>query len=270
MNQNLLLKIGMLVSLIVLCLSACARLPTVPVGERPMVQSAPDLLKQLESRSAEIQSFKGKGNASIVSPQMNYSGNTVITGSKPSLLRVDLINVLFGQPLASFLMNEQEIKLLDYRQGKLYRGPASSANLSRFVPLPVSRPDFMAMLTGRVAFEQYEKPVLVETKDPSVYYLELTSRGGNDRLKLTIDSQSLNITAAQWQNPQGQETMRAEFGEFVSQGTITGPLEIKLTSADQANQVRIRYRDLTFNVPSAPEAMALPVSGAVQELAFPQ
>lgn len=269
MNQNLLLKIGLLVSLIVLCLSACARLPTVPAGERPMVQSGPDLLKQLESRGAEIQSLKGKGNVSVVSPQRNYTGNALVTVYKPSLLRVDVLN-FWGQPVVAFLTNDSEIKLMVYPESKLYRGPANSANLSRFIPLPVSIQDFMAILTGRVAFEQYEKPALVETKDSNVYYLELTSRGGNDRLKLTIESQSLNITAAQWQNPQGQETMRAEFGEFVSQGTITGPLEIKLTSADQANQVRIRYRDLTFNVPAAPEAMALPVSGAVQELAFPQ
>jgi outer membrane biogenesis lipoprotein LolB len=269
MKQNLHSKTGILLSLIMLSLSACARLPTAPVGERPVVQSAPDLLKQLESRASEIQSFKGKGNVSVVSPQKNYTGNALLTGHKPSLLRVDVLN-FWGQPVVAFLTNDQEIKLMVYPESKLYRGPANSSNLSRFIPLPISIKDFMAILTGRVAFDQYEKPVLVENKDPNVHYLELSSRGGNERLKLTIDSQSLNITSAQWQNPPGQETMQAEFSEFISQGAITGPREIKLASADQANQVRIRFRDLTYNVPPAPEAMELPVSGAVQEIPFPQ
>jgi outer membrane biogenesis lipoprotein LolB len=262
-------KTGILLILMLLSLSACARLPTAPVGERPVVQSAPDLLKQLESRAAEIQSLKGKGNVSVVSPQKNYTGNALVTEYKPSLLRVDVLN-FWGQPVVAFLMNDQEIKLMVYPESKLYRGPANSTNLSRFIPLPISIKDFMAILTGRVAFDQYEKPVLAETKDPNLHYLELTSRGGNERLKLTIEAQSLNITTAQWQNPQGQETMQAEFSEFISQGTITGPREIKLASADQTNQVRIRFRDLNYNVPPAPEAMELTVSGGVQELPFPQ
>lgn len=269
MNKNLRLNTGILVSLMLLCLSACARLPTAPVGERPLVQSGPDLLNQLESRAAEIQSFKGKGNVSVVSPQKNYTGNALVAEYKPSVLRVDVLN-FWGQPVVAYLMNDQEIKLMVYPESKLYRGPANSTNLGRFIPLPFSIQDFMAILTGRVAFEKYEKPVLIESKEPNVHSLELTSRGGNDRLKLTIDAESLNITAAQWRNPQGQDIMQAEFSEFFSQGAITMPREIKLASADQANQVRIRFRDLTINVPPTPEIMELPVSGAVQELAFPR
>jgi outer membrane biogenesis lipoprotein LolB len=269
MNQKLSVKTGVLLSLILVCLSACARLPTAPVGERPVVQAAPDLLKQLEDRANEIQSFRGKGNVAVVSPQKNYTGNALLTAYKPSRLRVDVLN-FWGQPVVAFLTNEQEIKLMIYPESKLYRGPANSTNLSRFIPLPVSIKDFMAILTGRIAFEQYEKPMLLETKDPNVYYLELTSRGGNDRVKLTIESQSLNIISAQWLNSQGQEKMQAEFSEFTTQGTITGPRELKLASGDQVNQVRVRYRDLTYNVAPAPEALDLPVSGAIQELAFPQ
>jgi outer membrane lipoprotein-sorting protein len=269
MNQNLMVKTGFFLSLMLLCLAACARLPTAPVGERPGVQSPPDLLKQLESRASEIQSLKGKGNVSVVSPQKNYTGNALLTEYKPSLLRVDVLN-FWGQPVVAFLVNQQEIKLMSYSEGKLYRGPANTTNLSRFIPLPISLKDFMAVLTGRIAFEKYDKPVLLETKDSAVYYLELTSREGNDRVKLTIDSQSLNILSAQWLNPQGQETMLAEFSDFVTQGPVTGPREIKLASGDQASQVRVRYRDLNYNAPPSPEAMELPVSGGVQEFLFPQ
>jgi outer membrane biogenesis lipoprotein LolB len=269
MSQNLKMKTGFLLSLMLLCLAACARLPTAPVGEGPVVQSPPDLLKQLETRASEIQSFKGKGNVSVVSPQKNYTGNALLTGYKPSLLRVDVLN-FWGQSVVTFLVNQQELKLMSYSEGKLYRGPVNTTNLSRFIPLPISLNDFMAILTGRIAFEHYDKPALLESKDPMVYYLELTSRQGIDRVKLTIDSQNLNILAAQWLNPQGQEIMLAEFSEFITQGSITGPREIKLASGDQVNQVRVRYRELNYNPPASPEALELPVSGGVQELPFPR
>jgi outer membrane biogenesis lipoprotein LolB len=255
--------------LLMVCLSACARLPTAPVVEQPIIQSAPDLFKQLEARAAEIQSFKGKGNVSVISPQKNYTGNALVAEYKPAVLRVDVLN-FWGQPVVAFLLNDQEMKLLVYPESKLYRGPATAANLSRFIPLPVSLKDFLAILTGRVAFGQYGKPVLLETKEPNLYQMELTSLEGNEKLKLTIESQSLNITSASWQNAQGLETMQAEFSEFISQGSITGPREIKLASGDQVNQVRIRFRDLTYNVPPSSEVMELPVSGGIQELAFPR
>lgn len=255
--------------LFLLCLSACARLPTAPpVVEQPKLQAAPELLTQLEARAAEIQGFKGKGSVSVVSPQKNYTGNALVAEYKPSVLRVDVLN-FWGQPVVAFLMNDQEMKLLVYPESKLYRGPATAANLSRFIPLPVSLKDFLALLTGRVAFGEYEKPVLLESRDPNLYLLELTSRGGAEKLKLTVESQSLNITSALWQNLQGQDLLQAEFGNFISQGTITGPREIKLASGDQVNQVRVHFRDLTYNVPPSPEAMSLPVAGGIQELAFP-
>ena len=181
MNRNFLLRACNIPILFLLCLSACARLPTAPVaGEKPAIQSAPDLVKQLEARAAEIQSLKGKGNVSVVSPQKNYTGNALITEIKPAVLRVDVLN-FWGQPVIAFLMNDQEIKLLVYPESRLYRGPANSTNLSRFIPLPVTVQDFMALLTGRVAFSQYEKPVLLASTDPNALNLQLTSVKGNEQ-----------------------------------------------------------------------------------------
>lgn len=263
-NRTLPLAVGLLI----LCLSACARLPTAPVGERPVVQSAPELLQQLESRAAEIRSLKAKGNVSVISPQKNYTGTAQLAVVKPSVLKVDVLN-FWGQPVVAFLMNEQDMQLLIYPESKLYRGPATAENLRRFIPLPVSTQDFLAILTGRVAFELYEKPVFLKTADASRYLLELTSRQGGDRVRLTIDSQTLDILAAQWLNAQAHEVMSAEFGDMVSWGPVTGPQEIKAVSGDQASQVRIRYRDLSFNPPLTAEGLALPVSGAIRELPFP-
>jgi hypothetical protein len=271
MSRNFFLKACNFPILFLLRLSACARLTTtVPIaGEKPTVQSAPDLMKQLEARAGEIQSLKGKGNVSVVSPQRNYTGNALVTEVKPAVLRVDVLN-FWGQPVIAFLMNAQEIKLLVYPESRLYRGPANTTNLSRFIPLPVTIQDFMALLTGRIAFSQYEKPVLLAGTDPNILNLQLISVKGNEQVTLGIDSQSLNITSARWLNAQGQEIMKAEFGEFMSQGPITGPREIKLASGDQTNQVRVHFRDLTYNIPASPESLELPVASGVRELSFPQ
>ncbi len=183
MNRNFLLRACNIPILFLLCLSACARLPTAPVaGEKPAIQSAPDLVKQLEARAAEIQSLKGKGNVSVVSPQKNYTGNALITEIKPAVLRVDVLN-FWGQPVIAFLMNDQEIKLLVYPESKLYRGPANSTNLSRFIPLPVTVQRFYGP-AYRVAWllASMRNRCCWQARTRISLNLELTSVKGNERV----------------------------------------------------------------------------------------
>lgn len=254
-------------SLLLLCLTACARLPVAPGGERPQVGSADELLKQLQERAAAITGLKARGNVAVSSPQKNYSGNILLTAAKPANLRVDILN-FWGQSLVTFVSDGQEMKLLVYGDSKLYRGPSTPANLSRFIPVVVSQEDFLAALTGHLAFQQYEKPVLLPSPDPAVYLLELTGRDSQEKVKLTVDAKTLHLLSIQWFSVQGQETLRAEFSNFLISNGVSGPSEIRLTSADGENQVRVRYRDVTFNAPVAAEAWELPLSGAIRVVSF--
>ncbi|AEB08186.1 DUF4292 domain-containing protein [Desulfobacca acetoxidans] len=269
MNFQTRLYPGLALGLILICLSACARLPIAPPGERPVVSSASDLMHQLEAKANAVQSLQAKGRVSVISPQKNYNGNALFAVFKPSLLRVDVLN-FWGQPAVAFISTEQEIKFMVYPESKLYRGPATSANLSRFIPLPISLHDFMAILTGRVAFERYDKPTLAIIGQSEAYFLELSSRDERGRLQLTIEAQELNITSARWLDLQGREFMQAQFSDFITRGGISGPQQIQLASGDGLRQMRLRYRELTYNVPFSDETLILPVSGDIQELPFPQ
>lgn len=256
-----------LILLLFLCLTACARLPTAPVAARPPIGSADELLKQLQDRAAAVTSLKARGSVSVTSPQKNYSGNILLTAAKPARLRVDILN-FWGQSLVTFLSDGQEMKLLVYGDSKLYRGPATPDNLRRFLPVVVSQEDFLAVLTGHIAFQQYDKPVLLPSSESAVYLLELTRRDLPEKVKLTVEAPTLQILTAQWLAPDGQETLRAEFSNFLESGGVAGPSEIRLASGDGDNQVRVRYRDVTFNAPLTAAAFDLPVSGTIREVSF--
>ncbi len=256
-------------SLLLLCLAACARLPTAPVAERLPVGSADELLKQLQARAAAVTGLKARGNVAVTSPQKNYSGNILLTAAKPAKLRVDILN-FWGQSLVTFLSDGQEMNLLVYSDSKLYKGPATPENLRRFLPVVVSQEDFLAALTGHIAFQHYGKPVLLSSPDPAVYLLELTGRDLPEKVKLTVDAQTLQLLTVQWFSPQGPETLRADFSNFLSNSGISGPSEIRLVSGDGENQVRVRYRDVTFNAPLTATAFNLPVSGTIREVPFGQ
>lgn len=260
---------SLLLSLVLLAAAACARLPAAPVSARPPVGSAADLTQQLADRAKAVATLKARGSVAVTSPQRNYSGNILLTAAKPSQLRVDILN-FWGQSMLSFLSDGQEMKLLVYSDSKLYRGPATPENLRRFLPVVVSQEDFLAALTGHIAFQNYEKPVLLDSPDPAQLRLELTARNGLEKVKLTVEAQTLQMVSAQWVSPQGQETLRADFGNFLVSGGLAGPSEITLASGDRENEVRLRYRNLTLNPPLTASAWELPLSAAVREVSFGQ
>jgi len=253
--------------LLISCQFACARLPRAPVTAPPQISSAEELLKQLQERAAAVTGLKARGSVSVNSPQKNYSGNILLTAAKPARLRVDILN-FWGQSLVTFLSDGQEMKLLVYGDSKLYKGPATPDNLRRFLPVVVSQEDFLAALTGHLAFQQYDKPVLLPSPEPAVYLLELTRRDLPEKVRLTIAAPTLQILTAQWFAPAGQETLRAEFSNFLESGGVAGPGEIRLASGDGDSQVRLRYRDVTFNAPLTAAAFDLPVSGTIREVSF--
>ena len=254
-------------SLLLVSLTSCARLPTAPRAVHPQVSSAADLLQKLQDQAAACNSLKARGTVAVMSPQKNYSGSALLTAAKPARLRVDILN-FWGQSLHSFLTAGQEMKLLVYGDSKLYRGPATPSNLRRFLPVVISQEDFVAALSGHIAYQNYDNPILQQNSEPTVHRLELTNRAGQEKVILTIDAPTLYVISAQWFSNAGEEMLRAEFGNFLSSGGFSGPSDILLASGDRENSVRLRYRDLTYNAPLSPEAWELPVSDTVRQVSF--
>ncbi len=247
----------------------CARLPGPAVTAYPQISSAGELYQQVQGQAAALQSLKARGSVAVASPQRSFTGNILLTVAKPQQLRVDILS-FWGQSMVSLVSNGQEMKVLQHGEGKLYRGPATPGNVSRFLPIVISQEDFVAILTGSLAWVHYEKPVLLDSPDPAVYLLELTSRESQGKVKLTIDRATLQVRTAQWFSPQGQETWRAEFGNFLATSGLMVPSDIQVSAADGESQVRVRYRDLTGNPPLAATTWELPVSPAIREVALPQ
>jgi|GEM_PF-3324716 len=262
-------RLGLGVSLLLLVLAGCARLPVAPVGQSPQISSATELWQHLQAQAAAVTSLKGRGTVAVTSPEKNYSGNILVTAAAPTQLRVDVLN-FWGQSLLSFLTEGEEMKLLVYGDSRVYRGPATPANLSRFIPLAVSLEDFVALLAGHLAYRNYEKPVLLENSEPTVYLLEVTGKDKQEKANLTVARENLQILSIQWFAPTGAETMRADFSNFLESRGIIGPTEIHLAASDREHALRVRLRELVYNAPITASIFALPETGAWRETALPQ
>lgn len=247
----------------------CARLPERPVSRMPAPESAAALWTHLQEKAAKVPSIQARGQFFLLSPARNYQGNAQLQLRQPDHLRLEVLN-FWGQSLVTFLSDGVDLKFMVYPEGKLYRGPATTANFQRFVPLSLTLADFLAVLTGQIAGAAYEAPHWEADPDPEAYKLILTRKDGGGTVELRVAPDHLGLVAAVWRNPEGGELLRATWAEYQEQDGLWLPREVQLASPEGRYRLRWRYRDLKAGIPIAPAAWELPHGPEIQELPFPQ
>lgn len=245
-------------------LAACRPFPPVRPGIRPVVHSAQDLRARLLVRAQAIQSFKAKGRVTYISPEQKYSGKALLVGHKPRTLRVDVLS-FWGQSALSFFTNGQEMQILDYRQGKLYRGPVTPGNLADFIP-PVKVAELLEVLSGGVLLYRTGKAQMTYDPGPDRYRLELRSEDQNGHTVIWVDARNLEILTAQWSDAQGQRSFKVEFADFDYRSRYPLPHRITLISGDNRRRLRVHYQELLLNPPLTSEALDLVAPAAVLEV----
>lgn len=245
--------------------AACQRLPIAPPTMRPEIQSAQDLQARLRARARGIHTFKAKGRVTVVSPEKTYSGTALLLGQKPKTLRVEVLN-FWGQSALSFFTDGRTMQILDYREGRLRRGPATPQNLALFVPPPVQIGELLQILTGSVPLPREGEARMTFVPEKDQYQLELTAREPETRVAIRVDAQNLRILAATWYEARGRVLYQVRFQDFDDQQRYPVPRRIILATGDNRAQLRLHYRELTLNPPLDPETLSLSVPSTVREV----
>ncbi|MBW1952701.1 MAG: DUF4292 domain-containing protein [Deltaproteobacteria bacterium] len=247
-------------------LAACARVP-IETKIRPDIHSAQDLRARLLARAQAIQSFEAKGRVTYISPDQKYNGTANFLGSKPQTLRVDVLN-FWGQSALSIHTDGDELQILDYRQGKLFRGPVTTRNLAAFIP-PVKISELLEVLTGSVVLSPQGPAQMTYMAEQDQYRLDLSNQDRPGHTVLWVDAQNLQIMAGEWSDAQKQLLFKVKFQDYQPEGRYTLPHQIILTTGDNKRQLRLHYRELTVNPQVTSEALTLMVPAQVQQVPFP-
>lgn len=246
----------------------CARLPSRPSLEAPLVSSGPELLARLQVQTVALAHFQARGQFLLLTPEKNFQGNARFLVWQPDRLRLEVVN-FWGQSLVTFLSDGADFRFLVYPEGKLYRGPATASNLRRFIPFPVTLSELLAIMTGHLDYENYQGAELLPAADPETYLLALTPRHREGRVILEVASSSLQPVAARWYSPQGEMWLQVAWQDWQDQRGIRVPHEIRLADGSNRYQLRLRYREVQTDIPLTLAAFVPPAGTDLQELPFP-
>ena len=232
--------------------AGCRTLPPSPPPAA--VISKEELLARLQARQEQIQSFQAKGRITFLSPQQNYSGNSVLSGRLPAGLKVAVLDFL-GRTILSFATDGTEVKVLSPSENKLFQGPAPPRNLAAFIPPTVSLPQALRLLVGALPLSPGPPQDFEYEAATGRYRLEWR-QGGALTERLWVAAQGLYPVQEEWFGGAPEPRFTAELANF---GSIAPDLPEKITLKTSAPQkeMRLVYRDLRLNAPLTPADLTL-------------
>lgn len=256
------MRVGRVLLLFILAgLAGCRTMPPAPVAPE---LSAEQILSRLKSHQGDLTAFAARGRLTLISPQQNASGTGLIKGKLPRNLRVDLKGPL-GRSILNFATDGNVVEILFPQEKKLFRGPATPANLASFIPPGVKLSQALRLLVGDLPLSQGPPTRLTFESGDRMYVLEWLQKDGSLQERLWVAADKVQPRKVEWYGANGRLAFSAELGEF--DGLAPGrPQQLKLVTTNPQVELRLAYKEFTPNISLTAADLVLPRTPGVAVL----
>jgi hypothetical protein len=207
----------------------------------PLTPTTADaLLASLTARRAAITSLRARVH--VKTGLARLWTHQALLVQRPAAVRIDVLSP-FGLTLALGTLGDT-LWAYPPAEGVLYEGPATPANLARFVGAPVEVPDLVDILLGVAPNRQPVGPVHFEVVSGRVYQLTLPLADGAQLLRFSGDTLELQEVE---EVRDERLTMRVKLAEY-EQG-FPRRLDVEVPATTQS--ATLAYDSIEPNAPLA-------------------
>jgi len=134
--------------------AACAALLVLSACPRPQTVAGPPpdpgaLYFQAKKAHMVPATLSCDAKAFVEAPQNAGRYALHVSVKRPASLRIEALTPM-GDPAAVLVADQGRFALLDLRDYVFYRGPATSENLSRLIPVPLRDDELVSVITGDI------------------------------------------------------------------------------------------------------------------------
>lgn len=221
-------------------LSACPK-RIADFGKDGEPRTPQELLARINVAESQIYSLKGDAKLIVDAPQGKGAVTLFAAVTHPALIHLEQLD-FFGRPQGVLVTDGTRFGLYQAQDGKYYRGPASPANLARFLPLVMPPAELAAVMLGRAPRIPAES---MEMRfDDALQQLVLVITRGKVRQTLHVQPPSYRVVKSTAQNLDAYEL---EFKDLVTQGGITLPRRAALDARSAKTSVELVWKDVAIN-----------------------
>lgn len=233
-------RFSLLVISAVLTLTACPK-RIADFGKDGEPKSAEELLKRVNFAESQIYSLKGDAKLIVDSPQGKGAVSLFAAVTHPALIHIEQLD-FFGRPQGVLVTDGTRFGLYMAQDGKYYRGPATPANLSRFLPLVMPPAELAAVMLGRAPRIPPES--LSMRFDDQRQQLVLVITRGKVRQTLYIAPPSYRVVQSTAENVNAYEL---EFSDLSTDNGVTLAKRASLDAQSAKTRVELVWKDVVAN-----------------------
>jgi hypothetical protein len=201
------------------------------------------VLKRVELSEGSVTSIKGEARLAIDAPAGKGSVTLFVAVAHPNLMHLEQLD-FFGRPQGVLVTNGERFGLYDVQAGQYFRGPATAANLGRFLPLVIPPAELVALLLGRVPRVATDQVTLSFDAERGGYALTLTQGPIVQRLVVKVPEDRVVKSSVV-----GLSAYDLELSDLTPQAGLTFAKRVHLTSARAKTTVDLTWKEFELNQP---------------------
>ncbi|MBL8915709.1 MAG: DUF4292 domain-containing protein [Archangium sp.] len=225
----------------------------VDFGKDGAPTSAKDLLARVNFAESQVFSLKGDGRLGVDSPQGKGSVTLFAAVQHPAFIHIEQLD-FFGKPQGVFVTDGERFGLYMAQEGKFFRGPATAANLSRFLPIVMPPSELASVMLGRApripirSADQSAGAVdeLEMRFDDSLQLFVLTITRGKVRQILHVQPPSYRVVKSRAENLNAYELDFSDITTIEPSG-VTVPKTAALDARLAKTKVELVWKEMAVN-----------------------
>ncbi len=210
-----------------------------PLSTPSTEADAETVMQNLERVNRDLISFKGIGKIKIWQHDSLQSTRIVWAGHRLHKLRIEILGIA-GQPLSAFAFDGSHFYLALHAENRFFQKQTRRANLKRLITIPLTVPDTLAILTGRVPLWENASTSLVKQPQRESYLFTLQKKHGfrNQIAKIYLHNDLRTVYQYELYENHNELSYRVQFLERKQYGAYQLPALLQI-SDDQQNRIQI-------------------------------
>lgn len=240
-----------LLTVLLVMVGGCAHLSPIPQKIEPEAAALLDLIQQ---NNAKIESFRGYGQLKTTNKGKTQLFRVAWLVSRPEQCRFDILSP-WGQPTATFVVNEKKLFFYIYAKDTLYKEDANAENIARFIHVKIAPEELLKVLSGSVPILPFHQ-AQVQAGTEGETLLILIGRWGDIVEKVRVRHAPLEVLCADYFSPEGTLTYRIVFDNFKYIESVTIPYVIHI-SGKNSTIWSLTIKKYAINIPISQENLKL-------------
>jgi hypothetical protein len=234
--------------LAVVC-SGCPK--RVDFGPGGTLTDPQEVLMLLERAEGYVTTLEGDATLRVDAPQGRGSVRMFVAIARPGRVHLETLD-FFDRPLGVLVTDGERFGLYQAQEGRYYCGPASPANVSRFLPVVVPSDELVKVMLGEAPRLRADTMRLETDREAGAYVLTL--QAGDALQTLRVHPTHHRVLRS---DVRGRPGYDLAFEDFTPAGQAVFPRRIELEAADARTRLELRYTNARLNAEPDPALFAL-------------